>query len=65
MYAVLKMEMFKAGITQQKIAGAMEKDRQSIHNKINGVTKWSLDEAEQIRKTFFPKLTLEYLFKKE
>ncbi|MEI6821025.1 MAG: XRE family transcriptional regulator [Bacteroidota bacterium] len=57
--------MFKQGIPQQALAKLLEKDRQTVNNKINGHCKWYLDEAEIIRKTFFPKLDLGYLFKKE
>lgn len=65
MNANLKLEMFKAKISQQQLATLLGKDRKLISNRINGRTNWQWEEIEIIRNEFFPNLTLDYLFKPE
>lgn len=59
----LKKEMAGASITVDSIAKALKVHRNTVTNKIEGETAFTFDEALVIRKKFFPKLGLEYLFK--
>lgn len=61
----LKGEMAKKGITIEAISKLLGIHRNSVANKINGDSSFSIDEAIAIQRNFFPKLTLRYLFEKE
>lgn len=63
--ANLRGEMVRKGITIEELARFLGIHRNSVSNKINGETPFSVDEAFEIQKKYFPKLSLEYLFKKE
>ena len=60
----LKGEMAKNGITIEAIAKLLGIHRNSAANKINGDSSFTIDEAITIQRSFFPKLTLRYLFEK-
>ncbi|MBK0348934.1 helix-turn-helix transcriptional regulator [Aerococcaceae bacterium zg-ZJ1578] len=52
-------------ISLSQMAAAIGISRyQTISDKINGVSKFSFDEAVKLRKTFFPEYDLEFLFEK-
>lgn len=58
----LMAEMTRYGVTIlaiQRVLGCTEK---TVRNKINGVSEFSIIEAFKIRDTYFPGMTLEYLF---
>lgn len=61
----LKGEMAKKGITIEAIAKLLGIHRNSAANKISGDSSFTIDEAIAIQRNFFPKLTLQYLFKKD
>lgn len=61
----LRGEMARKGITIEELASFLGIHRKSVSNKINGETPFSVNEAFEIQKKYFPKLSLEYLFKKE
>lgn len=61
----LKGEMAKKNVTIEEIAKLLGIHRNSAANKINGETSFSIDEAFKIHNEFFPKLSMEYLFKTE
>lgn len=63
--ANLRGEMARKGITIEELARFLGIHRNSVSNKINGETPFSVNEAFEIQKKYFPKLSLEYLFKKE
>lgn len=62
MYPNLNAEMSRIGIEQKDIAKALNKGPDGISLKFNGKRAWLLEEAKQIKKTFFPKFTVDYLF---
>ena len=39
--------------------------RNSVANKLNGYSSFSIDQSMKIQETYFPDLELRYLFKKE
>ena len=49
-------------ISNRDIARAIGKDERSISNKLSGRTDFTRIEMFAIRDTFFPEMTLEYLF---
>lgn len=61
----LKRRNGKNGITIEAIAKLLGIHRNSAANKINGDSSFTIDEAITIQRSFFPKLTLRYLFEKE
>lgn len=64
-YLNLKGEMAKRNVTNEAIANLLGIHRNSVYNKINGESKFSIDEAIVIRKTFFPNFDIDTLFKTE
>lgn len=61
----LKAEMAKKDITIEEISKLLGIHRNSVANKINGDSSFSVEEAFKIQEQYFPKLALNYLFKKE
>lgn len=61
----LKAEMAKKDITIEEISKLLGIHRNSVANKINGDSSFSIDEALKIQTNYFPKLALNYLFQKE
>ena len=46
----------------EEVSKALEIHRNSVANKINGDTPFTVEEAFKIQKRYFPKLSLDYLF---
>jgi hypothetical protein len=65
MCANLKGELAKNDITIEEVSKMLGIHRNSVANKINGDSSFTIDEAFKIQKEYFPTLSLEYLFKKE
>lgn len=63
-YLNLKAEMAKKDISIERVSKLLGIHRNSVSNKINGVTSFTIEEAEKIHKEFFPEKKLCYLFKK-
>ena len=61
-YLNLIGEMAKRKVKNESIAQELGIHRNSVYNKLNGESSFSVDEAIRIRDTFFPDLELEYLF---
>lgn len=61
-YMNLKGEMAKKNITNESIANLLGIHRNSVYNKINGESKFSIDEALAIRNAFFPNYDVDTLF---
>lgn len=61
----LKAEMAKKDITIEEISKLLGIHRNSVANKINGDSSFSVEEAFKIQEHYFPKLALNYLFKRE
>ncbi len=63
MYPNLDAEMSRKKITQFDLIGLLDKNSSTISLKITGKRDWKLPECKKIRKSFFPELSLDYLFK--
>jgi len=61
----LKGEMAKKDITIEEVSRLLKIHRNSVANKLNGDSAFTIDEAFEIQKKYFPKLSLTYLFGKE
>ena len=64
LYNNLKAEMSRTKITQDDIAGILHITRYTFSKKMTGKNEFNLKEILEIRNTFFPELSLEYLFQK-
>ncbi|KGF11526.1 DNA-binding protein [Peptostreptococcus sp. MV1] len=62
MYFNLKQELKASQITQNQLSELLGVRGATISDKINGKSKFTVDEAFRIKKAFFPKYDLEYLF---
>lgn len=62
MYANLKAEMAKKSITRRQIARTLSLHENTVKNKIAGKSHFSIEESFLLKKTYFPDLTLKYLF---
>ncbi len=62
MYKNLNAEMTRYSITAADIAAVLHKTDRSVRDKLAGRSDFTLSEVMTIRKSFFPKLALEYLF---
>lgn len=61
----LKKEMAGADVTIEAVAAVLGVHRNTVSNKIDGNTKFTVDEAFKIRNAFFPTMGIEYLFEDE
>lgn len=64
MYLNLKTELDRNNVNEIELAEAIGVHRNSISNKLNGRTPFTIDEALIIREKFFPYAEFQYLFKK-
>ena len=64
MYRNLEAEIVRAGYTKKEVAEKLDYRLGTFYSKLNGDTKFTLDEALKIRNEFFPEMEIEYLFKK-
>lgn len=64
MYLNLKKEMERNGVTIDDISKYLELHRNTVSNKINGITPLSVEEGIKIRNAFFEYADFQYLFKK-
>lgn len=64
-YSNLKAEMARKGISIEEVSKALDIHRNSVANKINGDTPFTVEEAFKIHDKYFPKLSLDYLFATE
>lgn len=61
-YRNLRAEMARKNITIEEIAKEIGIHRNSVSNKINGPSSFSIEEAMKIKDKFFPLLEYKYLF---
>ncbi len=61
----LKAELAREEIAIEELAKLLNVHRNSVANKLNGVTAFTIDEAFLIQETYFPNLSLGYLFERE
>lgn len=65
MLSNLIIEMKKSKITQRDITMLLDSNLNTICQKINGKREFKASEMFLIKNTFFPELSLEYLFAKK
>lgn len=65
MYNNLEAEMARNKITRKDLAVVLGVRYATIIDKLKGRSTFTLNEAFKIRDTYFPGLTIEYLFHKE
>lgn len=58
----LEAEMKRSGVTRTDIAKCIKCSYRTVHSRLNGESQWIYDECVTIRDTFFPDMTLGYLF---
>lgn len=64
-YGNLKAEMGRRDITIEAVAKALGIHRNSVYNKLNGSSSFSIEEAITIKNAFFPNCDYKYLFEHE
>lgn len=57
--------MVRDKITIENLADFLEIHRNSVANKLNGYSSFTIDEAMKIQESFFPNKDLKYLFGRE
>lgn len=62
MLSNLRAEMARYGVSVSDIATVTGKTDRSVRDKINGKRDFTLPESAAIRDSFFPGMSLEYLF---
>ena len=62
MYRNLEAEMVREGITKKAMAEELGFRYTTLTEKLKGKYPFRFDEAVLIKKTYFPDLSLEYLF---
>lgn len=63
MFGNLKSEFVKRNLQPSvEIAKALKCNERTARNKLNGVTRFTVEDAKSIKKTYFPKISIEYLF---
>ena len=63
--ANLRGEMAKKKVSIEDVSELLGIHRNSVSNKLNGISSFTIDESVKIQERFFPDLELKYLFKKE
>ncbi len=64
MYTELKARMAVESVTIEEIAKLLNLHRNTVRAKIEGKSKFYIDELQQIRDKFFPDMTLDQLAQK-
>lgn len=58
----LSAEMMRFGVSNADIQQLLSCSDKTVKNKLTGMTEFTVSEAMQIQRTFFPGLRMEYLF---
>lgn len=61
----LRAEMARKKISIEEMADFLGIHRNSVANKINGSSSFSIEESVKIQEKYFPELGLKYLFSKD
>lgn len=61
----LRGEMAKRKVSIEDLAELLGIHRNSVANKLNGNSSFSIDESVKIQEKYFPDLELKFLFSKE
>lgn len=64
-YTVLRGEMAKRKISIEALAALLGVHRNSVANKLNGESSFTIEQATLIQETYFLDLSLKYLFATE
>lgn len=64
-YLNIKAELARNGVSQKAVADYYKITQNTVSNKINGRTPFTLDEIVDWRDTFMPDASLEYLVERE
>lgn len=64
MYTELKARMAIESVTIEEIAKLLNLHRNTVRAKIEGKSKFYIDELQKIRDTFFPETSLDQLAQK-
>ena len=48
----MKYELVARGVTQNDVAELLNIDPKSVNNKLNGKTKFTVDQWEKVKKTY-------------
>lgn len=62
---ILRGEMAKRKVSIEDIATLLGIHRNSVANKLNGESSFSIEQAVMIQEKYFPDLSLKYLFSTE
>ena len=63
MYENLKIEMTRQDISQRELAALLNVHENTIKNKLDGKSSFTIEEAFKIKMAKFPQCELKYLFK--
>lgn len=61
-YFNLKTELIKSNIANEEIAYVLKLRTKDVQDKLEGSERFTIGEAMLLKKTYFPQMTLEYLF---
>ena len=61
-YGNLKAEMGRKDIPIEEVSKLLGIHRNSVANKVNGRSRFTVDEAKVVKEAFFPNLSIDYLF---
>ena len=61
----LSAEMVRFGVGVSDLQSLLNCTDRTVKNKLAGITEFSVNEALNIRDTFFPGLRIEYLFQSD
>ena len=61
----LRGEMAKKRVSIEDISNLLGIHRNSVANKLNGESSFSIEQSFKIQEMYFPELDLKYLFEKE
>lgn len=61
----LRAEMARKKISIEEMADFLDMHRNSVANKINGSSSFTIEESIKIQEKYFPEMTLKYLFSRE
>lgn len=61
-YINLKTEIEKSNITNEEVADVLKLLPEDVENKLEGSGIFTIEEAMLLKKIYFPKMPLDYLF---
>lgn len=64
-FPTLEAEIARRGIKKREIANILGIEQRTLSNKLNGYTRFALEEAVKIKQTWFPEIPIEELFSHE